>query len=522
LHKHLKRLRESKAARNTAASYIAFLSTTVTGLISIPLAVHFLTKQELGLWAVISVVGSYLKFMEMGLAFATGRKMADGIVAKDKTEIDRWWTLSRVVLSVQGAIVIILGIALLPLFMTTLAAGFPDQDQALFLFTGIVLIQGIKLPFQGAEGILTAQERFHWVPLRQAIIFWVELIVFAALVVNGLGLYAIFWSKVATLVVVWLLNWWLLSQSDPKLGWDSSGLRWDRFRSLFTFSFGVFGVGFLDVVVKSLPVMILGKVGGLALVPVYTISIKVSTVLVSLGKRNYQSFYPALQKMFIQGDREKFIAKYADVGLLTVATGLGISGIILSMNRTAVELLAKPEFYAGPVATAWFAVATITMPVCGLMQTPLLVSGKMGKSVLVASLRALVAIGLCVIAFQQFGLTGLAAVMGLLPLATGAYAYHRGARECRCKPARLAGSTVCWMLAAVLAVIIGGTLIHVTSAEPLFVLNLAQKTVSLPSWIELAVGGFISIAALALFVRSLDRLRKGSKSNVVKAEAAFS
>jgi O-antigen/teichoic acid export membrane protein len=171
--------------------------------------------------------------------------------------------------------------------------------------------------------------------------------------------------------------------------------------------------------------MVLGKMGGLALVPVYTISIKVSTVLVSLGKRNYQSFYPALQKMFIQGERQKFFGKYADVGLLTVSTGLGISGIILCMNRTAVELLAKPEFYAGPVATAWFAVATITMPVCGLLQTPLLVAGKMGKSVIVAVSRAIIAVGLCILAFRQYGIAGLAAVMALLPLVMGTYAFFR-------------------------------------------------------------------------------------------------
>jgi O-antigen/teichoic acid export membrane protein len=520
LNKHLKRLRESKAARNTAASYLAFLSTTVTGLLSIPLAVHYLTKQELGLWAVISAVGGYLSFMELGLGYSTGRKMADGIISKDKVEIDRWWTLSRVVLSIQGVLVVLIGLALVPLFMSVMVGEFPNKGQALFLFIGMVLIQGIKLPFQGAEGILTAQERFHWVPLRQAIIFWVELIVFAGLVVNGFGLYSVFWSKVATLIVVWFLNWWLLAQSEPKLGWDSSGLRWERFRSLFTFTFSVFGVGFMDVFVKSLPVMVLSKMGGLALVPVYTISIKVSTVLVSLGKRNYQSFYPALQRMFIQGHREKFIEKYSGVGLLTVATSLGISGIILGMNRTAVELLAKPEFYAGPVATAWFAVATITIPISGLMQTPLLVAGELGKSVLFAVLRAIIAVFLCALAFREYGTAGLAAVMALLPLVLGAYAYFRGAREFDCAPRKLSGFISLWTLGGILVVMAGGTLLHLFPAEPLLVIKLPHKSVSLPSWLELLVGGGISLSALVLFAYSLNRLRKGGGAKVAEKNAS--
>jgi O-antigen/teichoic acid export membrane protein len=227
-----------------------------------------------------------------------------------------------------------------------------------------------------------------------------------------------------------------------------------------------------------------------------------------LGKRNYQSFYPALQKMFIQGDREKFIAKYADVGLLTVASGLGISGIILCMNRTAVELLAKPEFYAGPVATAWFAVATITMPVCGLLHTPLLVAGKMGKSVIVAFARAIIAVGLCILAFLQYGIAGLAAVMALLPLVMGAYAYLRGAKEVGCKPTELAGSIALSTFVAITLVMSGGILIYLFPATPLLTWVIFDKPVSMPSWLELIVGGLISTAALALFLRSLNRLRR--------------
>lgn len=511
MKKHIKRLRESRAARNTAASYLAFFSTTATGLLSIPLAVHYLRPQELGLWAVISTIGGYLTFMQLGVGFSTGRMMADGIIARDKVEIARWWTLSRVVLGIQGVAVILVGLALLPVFMEIMAKDFSEKGQALFLFVAMVIIQGINVSVQGTEGILTAQERFHWVPLRQSIIFWVELAVFAAFITTGRGLYSILWSKAAMLGSAWLLNWWLLSQSDPKLGWDSSGLRWDRFRSLFSFSLGVSGVGFIDVLIKSLPVMLLGKLGGLALIPVYTLSIKLATVLVSIGKRNYQSFFPALQRMFIRGEREMFLAKYNHVGLLTVASGLGVAGIVLCMNRTVVEVLAKPEFYAGPVASAWFAVSAITMPVSGLMQTPLIVAGNLGKSLLIAILRAIAATALCILAYRRLGIDGLAAVMALLPLVTAAYASVRGASECGFTIRRLAGPTSLWTFASIMLVICGGVLLQIFPADPLLVLNLSKKSASLPSWTECAVGGGISLAALALFAISLNRLRKGGR-----------
>ena len=504
--KKLFSLRHSRAARNAAASYVAFFSTAITGLIAIPLSVHFLTKQELGLWAVILAVGSYLNFMEMGLGFATGRKMADAIVAKDKTEIDRWWTLTRIILTIQGILVIAIGLALAPLFMSQLAADYPDKRQAMFLYVGMVILQGVKLPFQGAEGILTAQERFHWVPLRQSLIFWVELAVIAACFFSGLGLYSMIWAQAATLLVVWILNWALLAQSEPKLGWNASGLQWSRVRSLFGFSLSIAGVAMIETVARSLPVMILGRSGGLAMVPIYTISNKVATVLSGLGRRTYHSFYPALQRMFIQGDLVTFRDKYSKIGTISAATGLGIAGFVLCFNRMAVELLAKPGFYAGAVATTWFAVATITIPVGGFLQLPLLAAGKMGKSVLVAMIRLVVGLLLCIIAFFQFGIDGLAAVSALLPIFLGAYGFVRGARECGSKPWELSGRTVVWTVAAVFIVILGGYLNSVLPAGQL-VIQVFSKDVALPGWSEITIGGIICLLASVLFAHSLRNLR---------------
>lgn len=508
LHKHLIRLKQSKAARNVAASYVAFASTTITGLISIPLAVHFLTMQELGLWAVITVVTGYLGFMELGIGPATGRKMADAIVAKDKAEIDRWWTLTRVVLSLQGVIVILIGLALTPVFMSGMAAEFPDRKQALYLIIAMVVITGIKFPFLGAEGVLTAQQRFHWVPLRQAFVFWVELAVLAACLFYGLGLYAVLWSKASMLIAIWILNWILLSKSEPKLGWDTTGLRWDRFRILFGYSLNVSGVQLFDALVKSLPVMVLGKIGGLAAIPVYSISIKISTVLVSIGKRNYQSFYPAVLKMFIEGNHENFRTQFNNLSLMTLATGLAVAGFILCINRMGVELLSTPEFYAGTIATTWFAVSTITMPVCGLMYMTLLAAGKLGKSALVAAIRAIASLFLFVLAYRSFGIDGLAAVMSLLPLVMGAYCYFRGAAEAGCTPRKLFGSIATWTLAGMLVVFSGGMIIHWVPSDPLFLFAIATKTVATPSLVELFVGGCISLTGMTLFVFSLNRLRK--------------
>jgi O-antigen/teichoic acid export membrane protein len=233
----------------------------------------------------------------------------------------------------------------------------------------------------------------------------------------------------------------------------------------------------------------------------------------ALGKRNYQSFYPALQRMFVQKDHATLRRKFSSVGMITVATGLGIAALILAMNRTAVELLAKPDFYAGTIATSWFAVAAITNPLSGFFQIPLLVAGKMGKSTLVGVIRLVLAVVLCLLAYQKFDLPGLAAVVALLPLVSAAYGCWRGAKECGFKVLEVAGPTLIWAGGAIVASVVGGWLIS-TMPSSSWVIVVSHKKVRLPGWSEGLVAGPLAIAAVLMFVHAVRSFRKSEPAPV--------
>ena len=112
-----KRLKESRAARNAAASYFAFVSNAIYGFVSIPIAVHYLSKEQLGLWASVNAMVAYLLWMDMGVGSATGRKMAAAIVARDSGGINTWWTATQLALWVLGGLTVIIGLCCVPLFI---------------------------------------------------------------------------------------------------------------------------------------------------------------------------------------------------------------------------------------------------------------------------------------------------------------------------------------------------------------------------------------------------------------------
>ena len=113
----LKRLTESRAALNAAASYFAFFSTAAYGFLSIPLVVRYLDKEEIGLWAIVSQAVGYLLWMDLGIGVAAGRKLAEAVANEDRIELDSWWTTICTALTVLGLLLLIVGMALIPGFI---------------------------------------------------------------------------------------------------------------------------------------------------------------------------------------------------------------------------------------------------------------------------------------------------------------------------------------------------------------------------------------------------------------------
>lgn len=72
----LKSLLQKPASKNAAASYLAFASSALWGLASIPLAVTYLKPEQIGLWAIVNALLGYLAWADLGIGPAIGRIMA--------------------------------------------------------------------------------------------------------------------------------------------------------------------------------------------------------------------------------------------------------------------------------------------------------------------------------------------------------------------------------------------------------------------------------------------------------------
>lgn len=501
-------IRKSRALKNAAASYFAFMSMALSGFISIPVAVHFLNKDEIGLWVIVSAVLNYLIWMDLGVGEGIGRKIAGPIAARDQLEINRWWTACLTTLMFLGGVVILVGLIATPWLINFFAVPDGIRSDGYKLFIGSIILAGINLPIRGVPGLFTAQQRFHWAPLAQGFTPWINLIVFYLLLKAGWGLLAYLGGLAVTQITVALFFTAVIRTGPYPPRWEWSGIRRQRIRELLGLSANIGFIGIVEAVFSTMPAMILARVGGLSAVPVFTITSRGPLLLASLVRKNLWSFYPQLLRLHVESKKATLLETYSKVSRFTFAVALVAAGGVLGFNQIIVELLAGGDFYAGNLTNAIFACVLIIEPVSRVYMCLMYLAGSMGRAAWLAGLTLLIGVVLSIIGFDLFGFAGLAAATAILPIALGSYGYYRGASDCGFEFREVSISSaanalfVCGIL-AVGAVILPN--FPSTSGQVFVVgkiINLPGLAPALFSMVLMIVGGYLACRALLDLKRS--------------------
>ena len=503
-----RRIVASRAARNAAASYFAFISSSICGLVSIPVAVHFLSKEEIGLWAVVNTFVSYLLWLDMGIGDATGRKMADAIAAEDAKEVNRWWTTSLAVLAVQGALMFVVASAVTPWIGRVLQIDRSLASDARFLFLTAAAVAAVGMPMRAYPGILLAQERFHWVPLVQGFMPWIQLLLFAIQLRNGFGVR----SYAAAVTGSWVVGWGVFfvqaHRGRQRFALDASGLTRTRLTSLFHYSGSIAVNGIVATVMQTLPSLMLARLGGLGSVPVYTFSSTGPGMLRTLTARTAHAFYPGLQRMYVAREQERFSAKYQAVNLLALGMSLVAAGAIVAGNRSLVEWLADADFFPGAWANGWLAISAILLSLLASFTDLLQISGSMGRIAVLSLLQLAAACVLTWLGFRWAGLAGLVAAVTLVPVCfQGLYALIRGSANCGLEAGRIGGPlTVLAAMACASTIALSWWLsTHSIEGETI---TLLHRSTRLPTAAEWTAGLTLAAPGVAMMLWQINRLRR--------------
>jgi O-antigen/teichoic acid export membrane protein len=114
-----------------ASGYAVLIATAVYALASVPLALHYLSKEEFGLWGLMASISSYLSLIDLGMSGSVARLLID---YKDDRQGGTYGSLIKtgwLVLIIQGVVIFVVGWFLAPLLSTLLK--IPDGLESPFI-----------------------------------------------------------------------------------------------------------------------------------------------------------------------------------------------------------------------------------------------------------------------------------------------------------------------------------------------------------------------------------------------------
>jgi len=325
--------------RGLGAGYLAIAVNIAYTAASVPLALHYLGKEQFGLWALALQITGYLILLDLGVSSAVSRFIADH---KDDVNNSSYGSLlltGAIVFAIQGLLIAIAGVA----FSFFAPALFAVPEQFASDFTNVLAIitslAGLSVALRTLGAPLWAFQRLD---VSYGLGSFTLLTSFAALWVGfhlGWGIYSFAFAGIPAAIlcpiITFLICW--------KSGFYPSTGHWGRptlplFRRIFSFGQDVVWMAMGSQLVNASQIMILSRVVNLNAAATFAIGTKLFTMGQQFAGRIIESSAPGLTEMFVRGDKARFNLRFSNVVAVTsfLAT-LGAAGLVA--GNTAVVTL---------------------------------------------------------------------------------------------------------------------------------------------------------------------------------------
>lgn len=309
----------------------AKLFAALTNLLSVPLAIHYLGKEQFGLWMVVSSLVAWMQLADFGIANGLTNALAEAHGRDDQGAASGYVSAS------VAATMVLAALCLAPVFLLAswlpweVIMSLPKGELAplagrCFLVAGVVFV--VNIPLSVASRVLIAYQRGYLAGITQ---IWSAL---ASLV----GLFIAISLK---LDMVWLV---LLASSGPLVGnviaWAIlvRTLPWMRFswrlinqqaiRRVATSSIPLFLLQIGALSVNQLVNVVIANVGTLKMVADYNVIIRVYILIYVVGISLSAPFYPAIREAYERRE-ETWVVKALKSVLLVRLGALMPAGICL-------------------------------------------------------------------------------------------------------------------------------------------------------------------------------------------------
>lgn len=416
--------------RGVASSYLQVAANIIYSLGSIPLALHYLSKEEFGLWALVTQVASYLSLIDLGMLASVSRVLIDHKDNPNGGEYGSVLKTSGLVFLVQGIAVALIGCVLSPFASLLLDLPLRHETEFRILIAGQSICLGLGFLTRFFSAPLSAHQRYDISNFVYTAQFFLMLGILWLGFAAGWGLYSMLFASFAA--VAWTTAIQALAtirlRLFPEPGcWGRARMK--TFRELFAFGKDVFLLAVGWQLVSASQVVIVGRVMGLDAAATWSICTKIFTFAQQIVWRITDFSFGAFSEMFVRGESDRLRERFKDTVLLT-ASGSGFVAVIAAVcNSDFVQLWTRGRVGWDPFNDMLMGILLIVYSVYRCHGGFVAVTKQIRFARFIYFLEGIAFVGTAIFAVRTAGFAGLTmcaiACHILLPGLYGVYRSHR-------------------------------------------------------------------------------------------------
>ena len=330
--------RSKRFISGLVSSYAAIGVNILYTIASVPLALHYLNKEEFGLWALVTQLSGYLMLLEFGMRGSVARSLSDH---KDHMEDGIYGSILRTgtrVLAIQGLVVVLLGFAMA--WFAPSLLGLPSRLQHLFtvLMAAQAIIGGLNLAVGALGAPLWSHQRLDISNLSGSI----SMIANFAALWTGFHLGWQLFSLTASACVAFLVGLAITYFSCRRLGFYPSREHRGHFdpllfRELFHFGGGLFLMNLGAQLASASQVIVVSRLLGMEAAAIWSIATKIFGMAQQFVSRVLDSSAGGLAEMVVRKESGQLKKRFRDLVAISAVMAVAASAGISLMNGPFIE-----------------------------------------------------------------------------------------------------------------------------------------------------------------------------------------
>jgi len=330
--------------RGVSSSWLAIFATVVYSLLSVPIALRYLSVDEFGLFVLLLQVAAYFTLIEVGMSAATARILVD---YKDDPNDGRYGSViitGFCVFATQALVILTVGIVTAPWIVAVI--GVPDAlaEIAAVLLRWLAVTSALTMAFRMYGSVLYANKRLDLIHAFMGANILFALVVLAIILASGGGLERLVWLFVAQTIVAIVLPFFACYKLGllPKEGcWGRPSI--GKFRELFSFGKDIFLVNLGNQVLEASQLIIVTRTMGLTAAAIWSVSTKLFALVYQLITKIEGTAIVFFAEMMVRGEKDKLSTRFRQIYQMTAAVAVVALAVAVGINGAFVSAWAKPS-----------------------------------------------------------------------------------------------------------------------------------------------------------------------------------